>query len=410
MYPCRTPASNTVALIAGMLLICFCTQIRAEGPEVAGSAEPHAEAGAILFGSQGNLWIINSDGSGLKQVSNFKADDVSFSASWSPDGSKIAYLNYRLLESSPLRSLNIWVMNADGSSVTPLTGDPNRVFEELAWSPDGRKFAVVSQLVELDKNKHQVNYLSKDILIVDADGSGARPLIQFKNPGIYHENVTWSPDGRKIAFLSNSPLDGHDDQKDHGINRNIWVMNADGSHAVPLTRFTGTSVRVWGMEWSPDSRKLAYISSRALDGSDAGGGRFNIWVMNVDGSGGLPLTRFTHARCNIFTWSPDGSRISFSSNAGLDGSDTDNGSVNIWVMKADGSLPVPLTRETEFGLRNDAPGWSPDGAFIAFLSCINSTSAKPRLSPGCNLSIMKADGTGARQLTDENVGAFHWRP
>ena len=164
------------------------------------------------------------------------------------------------------------------------------------------------------------------------------------------------------------------------------------------------------MEWSPDSRKLAYISSRALDGSDAGGGRFNIWVMNVDGSGGLPLTRFTHARCNIFTWSPDGSRISFSSNAGLDGSDTDNGSVNIWVMKADGSLPVPLTRETEFGLRNDAPGWSPDGAFIAFLSCINSTSAKPRLSPGCNLSIMKADGTGARQLTDENVGAFHWRP
>ena len=100
MYPCRTPASNTVALIAGMLLICFCTQIRAEGPEVAGSAEPHAEAGAILFGSQGNLWIINSDGSGLKQVSNFKADDVSFSASWSPDGSKITYLNYRLLRAA----------------------------------------------------------------------------------------------------------------------------------------------------------------------------------------------------------------------------------------------------------------------------------------------------------------------
>ena len=276
-------------------------------------------------------------------------------------------------------------MNADGSSVTPLTGDPNRVFEELAWSPDGRKFAVVSQLVELDKNKHQVNYLSKDILIVDADGSGARPLIQFKNPGIYHENVTWSPDGRKIAFLSNSPLDGHDDQKDHGINRNIWVMNADGSHAVPLTRFTGTSVRIWGMEWSPDSRKLAYISSRALDGSDAGGGRFNIWVMNVDGSGGLPLTRFTHARCNIFTWSPDGSRISFSSNAGLDGSDTDNGSVNIWVMKADGSLPVPLTRETEFWLRNDAPAWSPDGAIhrISFLYQLHQCQAQtfPWLQP-----------------------------
>src|ERR1700733_14609576 len=117
---------NTFALIAGILAMCFGMQARAEDNELARNAEPPAKTGTLLFGSHGNLWVINSDGSGLKQVSNFKGNDVYFSASWSPEGSKIAYLNYRRLEGSPLTSLNIWVMNADGSSVTPLTGDPSR--------------------------------------------------------------------------------------------------------------------------------------------------------------------------------------------------------------------------------------------------------------------------------------------
>ena len=410
MHLRRTTTFNTFALIAGILAMCFGMQARAEDNELARNAEPPAKTGTLLFGSHGNLWVINSDGSGLKQVSNFKGNDVYFSASWSPEGSKIAYLNYRRLEGSPLTSLNIWVMNADGSSVTPLTGDPSRVFEEFAWSPNGRKFAAVSQLVELDKSKG-LNYLSKDILVVNADGSGTKPLLQFMNPGIYHENLLWSPDGGKIAFVSNSPLDGRDDHKDHGINRNIWVMNADGSHAVPLTRFTGTSVNMWEMAWSHDSQTLAYLSNRALDGSDAAGARNNIWVVNVDGSGSRPLTRFMHALCRSFTWSPDESRMSFSSNASLDGSDVQIGPFNLWIMKADGSALRPLTTGTVFESRNDTPVWSPDGSMIGFVSCIDSSSAKPRPSPYCNLWIMKDDGSGARPLTDLNdVQIFNWRP
>jgi Tol biopolymer transport system component len=412
MYPPLTTFSNRVALVAGLLLMCLAAQSRAEHPAKAPSAEQPAPAEAILFSSDGGLWVINSDQSGLKQLYHFKpnqAYEVQAAVSVSPDGSRIAYVNYRRLEGSPLLHPNVWVMNADGSGVTPLTAEPKRHFGPLAWSPDGHKLAAVSLLTDFDEHK-QIKYLTEDIFLVNADGSGAKSLIHFTDPGIHVQQVSWSPDGRKIAFFWTQ--DHEDDQKRKGLNENIWVMDADGSHVIPLTRFTGISPWIWGeIGWSPDSRRVTYISDRALDGSDVGGAGFNIWVSNADGSGSLPLTRFRKmfGTLNAFSWSPDGSRLSFSSNDSLDGSDTVNSSVNVWVMKADGSAPLPLTRETEIGLSNDRPAWSPDGSFIAFASCINPTSDKPRRSPGCKLSIMKEDGTGARQLTEQNAGWFQWR-
>lgn len=407
VYPRRTPTSNTTVLIVGMLLMCFSTQSIAEVSEDASSAEPPVEARAILFNSGRDLWVINSDGSGLKQLTHFKSDEARSHAYPSPDGNRIAYVNHRQLEGSPLLHPNVWVMNADGTGVMPLTAELKRMFGPIAWSRDGHKLAAVSTLTDFDEDK-QIKYLTSDIFMVNTDGSGAKLLIHFTDPNIHVQSVSWSPDGRKIAFLWNRFL--ADEQKRKGSNENIWVMDADGSHVIPLTKFTGITPWIWEMGWSPDSRKITYTSSRALDGSDAGGGGFNLWVANADGSSSLPLTRFRNVTCNNFSWSPDGSRLSFSSNASLDGNDTATSFVNIWVVRADGSAPVPLTSETEIGLANDRPAWSPDGSFIAFASCINPTSAKPRLSPGCKLSIMKADGMDARRLTDENIGAFYWRP
>lgn len=405
MYPRLTTALNRVALIAGILLMCLGTQTTAGAAERPSSPEQPAAPGAILFISEGDLWVINSDGSGLKQLTHLKAAKIPSAAYQSPDGNRIAYVNHRRLEGSPLLHPNVWVMNADGSGVTPLTSEPKRMFGPLAWSHDGRKLAAVSVLTEFEEGK-QIKYLTSDIFLVNADGSGAKLLIHFTDPGIHVQTVAWSPDGRKIAFLWNRFLD--DSQMSKGLNENIWVMDADGSHVIPLTRFTGpSSVREIG--WSPDSRRVTYISSRAFDGSDGGAGGDNIWVSDADSSSSLPLTRFRHANCNNFSWSPDGSRLTFSSNDALDGSDKGTVFVNIWVMKADGSAPVPLTRETEIGLGNDRPAWSPDGAFIAFASCVNPTSGKPRPSPGCTLSIIKEDGTGARQLTEQQVGMVQWR-
>lgn len=305
-------------------------------------------------------------------------------------------------------SLTVWVMNADGSGATPLPNDPKRVFHELAWSPDSRKIAGVSQLFDLDKDK-QIKYLAHNIWVMNADGSGSMPLTRFTNPSTYIDGITWSPDGRKIAFLSNRPLDGDDEKKPDIINRNIWVINADGSNAMPLTRFTGRN-SIFELKWTPDSRNLSYVSRRALDGSDANTSAYNIWLTKTDGSGSHPLTQFRNASCRTFSWSPDGTHLSFSTNASLNGGDVTIGGSNIWVMRADGSAPVPLTTAIAFESRNDYPEWSPDGSLIAFASCIDSTSAKPRSSSYCAPWVTKVDGTGARQLSEQNVGRLAWHP
>src|SRR6185437_6158614 len=255
---------------------------------------------------------------------------------------------------------------------------------------------------------------SNNICLVNADGSGTAPLTRFTNPDIIIDHLSWSPDGRKLAFFSNRALDGNDEKPEHFLTRNIWVMDADGSHAFALTHFTEHFPRIEMMAWSPDSHRIGYLSSRALDDNSGGGRGDNIWIANVDGCGSFPLTRYHEARCNSFSWSPDGLRLIFSSNAAIDGADTANGYNNIWMTKLDGSSAIPLTRETKLGSSNDVPAWSPDGRSIAFLACVHPSSDNGLRSAQCSLWVMKADGSGARALTErpqiKNVGGFQWRP
>jgi len=411
VYRHQTSALYTVALI-GIFLMCCAMPIRAQQPEVVPGVEQHAGAGAILFGSQGNFWVINPDGSGLKKITNAAADgDPRFSATWSPDGNQLAFVTYRLFDSSngQFKSLNVWVMNADGSGLRPITSDPKRTFYDVTWSPDGHKLAATCALADISK-KGEVSYSGANVCIVNADGSGVVPVTRLMNNHTVIENIVWSPDGQKIAFLSNRLLDGSEDEEPLNVfTRNIWIMDPDGSHALPLTQFTGDHLRMTSLAWSQDSRTLAYISNRALDGSLRGARGRNLWLIHADGSGSSPLTRFNQD-CRAFSWSPDGTRLAFASNAPLDGSDHDGAPSNIWVMKSNGSAAVALTSATTLVSRSDWPVWSPDGSLIAFASCTYSSNLKP--SSECNLWVMKEDGSGARPLTsDGRTGeAFLWRP
>src|SRR5260370_2012070 len=98
-----------------------------------------------------------------------------------------------------------------------------------------------------------------------------------------------------ITFGSGRALDGSDAINAPNQTFNVWVVNADGSGTTPLTKLTANNADSFGPVRSTDGTKIAFNSSRALDGSDAPNSNvtFNIWVMNADGSRAIPVTKLT---------------------------------------------------------------------------------------------------------------------
>ncbi|MEJ2238086.1 MAG: LpqB family beta-propeller domain-containing protein [Gemmatimonadales bacterium] len=172
-----------------------------------------------------------------------------------------------------------------------------------------------------------------------------------------------SPNGRKLAFMSNSQgvVEGNP------INFEIYVANSDGSDPVRLTHNDAFDADI---AWSPDGQFLAFKSYR--DGND------EIYVMTADGSDQHNLTRRSSAE-HAPHWSPDGTTIAFNSDR--------NGNGGIFLMNADGGEVVQLTTSQ---YSESSPRFSPDGQRIAFVS---------NRAGNDDIFVMNRDGSGMRQLT-----------
>ncbi len=314
------------------------------------------------------IWVMNADGSGRRRLTG--PPGQSAIPAWSPDGRRIAFIRSQDSESQ------IWMMNADGSGQRRLTAPPgSNTFP--AWSPDGRRIVFVS-----------TRQGSPQIHVMNADGTGAQRLT---DPPGQSTVPVWSPDGRRIAFVST---------RDQGVPE-LYVMNADGSGQKRLSepesfvtnpyergqRQIATTGVLLGPgwlhpAWSPDSDRVAFVVR-------VGRAEQATLIVNADGSG---LRRFATGYAPA--WSPDGRRMAFVV--------ARVGDAHIYVANVDGSKPTRLT----FSGVNLLPSWSPDGRRIAFLASRDGDLA---------VYIMNTDGSGQHRLASaagdlSTLPILSWRP
>jgi Tol biopolymer transport system component len=206
---------------------------------------------------------------------------------------------------------------------------------------------------------------NRELYSMNPDGSDVVRLTT--TPDDQESDGSSSPDGTRILFESTPGPYGSD-----VVDPAIYVMNADGSGRVNLSN---GSYNDHAPVWSPDGSRIAFTSTYSRsEGTD-------IWVMNADGTGLVNLTNSPVPDEFVPTWSPDGSRILY---AVADGSGSD-----LYTMNADGSNQTRLTDGPEFA---GSATWSPDGNRIAFRS--SPAEGEPKIF------VMNADGSERVRLTD----------
>ncbi len=268
----------------------------------------------------------------------------------------------------------IYLMNADGTGLTRLTKDSGWDLEP-AWSPDGKKIVFSSCSAFANCSTTRFGVVQRQIYVMNADGSAQTRL----TGGGDNVSPAWSPDGRKIAFsrveFASNQLSSHQE---------IYLMNPDGTSQSKLTTqsLDGTTDDT-SPTWSPDSKRLAF--GRVGLAEAAGKVRGQIYVMNADGRGVTLLTS-DEGLNQAPSWSPDGEQIAFSSGA--------IGRTQIYVMNEDGTGRRQVTKD-----RGASPAWAPGGK----ISFVNGADFQ--------LYLINVDGSGEIPLTNngaENLSAAWW--
>ncbi len=258
-------------------------------------------------------------------------------------------------------NIEIYLMNPNGKQIRRLTEQP-KYDGEPAWSPDGKRITFVSYR-DLDLIPRREIHRG-EIYLMNADGSN--PINLTQAPERADGVSSWSPDGQQIAFTSATLFN-----ESILANSDIFVMDADGGDPINLTNHDALDQTP---DWSPDGNRIAFSSNRDRN--------WEIYVMNADGTNPINLTNHP-ARDGRPDWSPDGKQIAFTSER--------NGHFEIYVMNADGTNPINLTNHPA---EDNHPSWSPDGTRIAF------DSSRDHFA-NLEIYVMNADGTNPINLTQD---------
>ncbi len=237
----------------------------------------------------------------------------------------------------------------------PVLGDPQ-------YSPDGSLIAYTVTLADRGANAYQTH-----IWLVPSRGGAPRQLTTAK---ARDTAPRWSPDGSRLAFVS-----------DRGGDKQIWIIAVGGGEARAITP---GKMSPSDIAWAPDGRSIAFVGkppapaearedsdvrviSRLRYKQDGEGFWDGRWkqIFVVPAAGGEPR-QLTQESCDHLApaWSPDGACLAYTANPDP-GADLTT-ATDLWVIPGAGPAAGPrrLTRGTG---PVQAPAWSPDGARLAYV-------------------------------------------
>jgi dipeptidyl aminopeptidase/acylaminoacyl peptidase len=230
-----------------------------------------------------SIWLVNTDGRSAPR--RLTAEGVNSNAPrWSPDGSALAFLSTRNAAAGegggaaggatePPRP-QICILHMDGGEAQVVSHLKNGV-NAFQWSPDGKRFAAVSRLgpsdeVALSARKSDVRHYKhisykfndtgwfddkrSHLWVIDAAGGKDKQITSGDDWN--DTDPQWSPDGSRIAFVSDRSGREYDDSH----NKDVWVMSADGG---ALTKISDHAFDDDLPRWSPDGKQILFAGRTA---------------------------------------------------------------------------------------------------------------------------------------------------
>ena len=333
-----------------------------------GSMEAHTTGSGVKVSPRytegGDIGYVELHGErqGLQFTSGRRGVSVALRyPSWSPDGKTMVYHKTIVSEPAVTRAF----------SMDPLFDLVTTSGLMLTYSPAGDQLALVRN-----------NNL--DLVLMNDDGTSMHMV--FNSGGKIVASPAWSPDGKYIAFSVGAFFDRPVQPGQLGL------VHPDGSGRRMLTNGKGSAGLA---SWSPDAKRLVY---RVM-----GNGEQGLPILNLDDG---KITTLSTEYDTFPVWSPRGDRIAFTS--------LRTGDYEIYTMRPDGS---EIQRLTESHGNEGHPIWSPDGDWIVFSSSRKGFKDEALLDewgpqPYGDLFVMRPDGSGVRQLTDNQWedATPAWRP